>query len=403
LTRVLFLTESFHPVLGGGENHIRLLGSRLAADGRKVLVLTRRGDPAWPSEEVLDGIRIVRVAPSGPGRRGKYLMVPAVFRALWRHRRDYDVIVVRGGRVLGLPAVAAARCLGKRVVLQPEVTGEFSGEIYTWGTPLHRSWIRAGLRPLVGLRNLVLRRGDAFVAISSAIGREMAAAGVASERIVIIPHGVDTGRFRPADAEEKIALRKRLGLADGSAWVVFTGRLLRGKGIEVLLEAFRQVAASRPGVRLLIVGSGEGQALSVEEAVRASVAAGPLAGFVVFTGRVDDVEDYLRASDVFAFPSFFEAMPLSVLEAAACGLACVATAVGGIVDVLEDGRSGVLVQPGDASGLSAAIVALLGDAEQRRSLGTAARECIEARFDLDRSVERYRAVLEGVVAKGRAA
>ncbi len=96
-------------------------------------------------------------------------------------------------------------------------------------------------------------------------------------------------------------------------------------------------------------------------------------------------------------------MPLSVLEAAASGLACVATAVGGVVDVLENGRSGILVRPGDAPGLSAALVALLGDPEQRRSLGTAARERIEAHFDLDRSVERYRAVLDGAIPKGRAA
>lgn len=403
MNRVLFLTESFHPVLGGGESHIRLLGSRLAAEGRKVLVLTRRGDAGWPCEEVLDGIRILRVAPSGPGRRGKYLMVPGALRALARHRADYDVVVVRGGRVLGVPGVAAARRLGKRVVLQPEVSGEFSGEIHTWGTAFHRSWIRAGLRPFVALRNLALRRADAFVAISRAIGTEMATAGVPTERIALIPHGVDTRRFRPATAEERTALRRRLGLPENEALVIFTGRLLRGKGIEVLLDAFQEVVATQRGRRLVVVGSGEGQALSVEDSIRARVASGPLAGSVTFAGRVENVEDYLRASDVFAFPSFFEAMPLSVLEAAACGLACVASAVGGIVDVIEDGRSGVLVEPGDSRGLWGAIGALLADEERRRALGSAARERARGLFDLDRSLDRYRAMLDGLIPTGRAA
>src|SRR5262249_24155404 len=133
LTRVLFLTESFHPVLGGGEAHIRELGSRLVASGVGATVITRRGEEAWPPLEELDGIRVVRVPPSGPGRTGKYLMVPAAMRALRRERSRYDVLVVRGTRVLGLPGLAAARLLGKSVVLQPELNGELSGEAYTWG------------------------------------------------------------------------------------------------------------------------------------------------------------------------------------------------------------------------------------------------------------------------------
>jgi glycosyltransferase involved in cell wall biosynthesis len=403
LTRVLFLTESFHPVLGGGESHIRLLGTRLAAEGRKVLVVTRRGDPAWAHEEVLEGVRILRVPPTGPGRRGKYAMVPGVLSALGRHRDEYDVIVVRGGRVLGLPAVVAARWLHKRVVLQPEVTGELSGDIYTWGTAFHRSWVRAALKPVVALRNIALRRADAFVAISSRIAEEMREAGVAQERIAVLPHGVDTVRFRPASAEEKAALRRDLGFPEDATLVVFTGRLLRGKGIEVLLDAFQEVAAVRPESHLVLVGSGEGQALSVEKALRARVAAGPLADRVTFAGRVGNVEDHLRAADVFAFPSFFEAMPLSVLEAAACGLACVASAIGGILDVIEDGRSGLLLPPGDSRRLAGALETLLGDAGRRRSLGAAARERILAIFDLDRSIEGYRRLFDGLTPMGRPA
>ena len=82
MTRVLFLTESFHPVLGGGEGHVRDLSRRLAASGMPATVVTRRGDRAWPARETMDGVRIVRVPPAGPGRSGKYAMVPAALLAL---------------------------------------------------------------------------------------------------------------------------------------------------------------------------------------------------------------------------------------------------------------------------------------------------------------------------------
>ena len=115
-------------------------------------MVTRRGEAAWPAEDTLEGMRIVRVAPSGPGRAGKYRMVPHALAALHRLRAAYDVLVVRGTRVLGLPGVVAARAAGKRVILQPEVNGEMSGEVYTWGqpfagTPLDRRDSRRHPRP----------------------------------------------------------------------------------------------------------------------------------------------------------------------------------------------------------------------------------------------------------------
>src|SRR5262249_20864973 len=119
LTRVLFLCESFHPVLGGGEGHLRALGRALARAGAAVTVLTRRSEAVWPAEESLDGMSVVRVPPPGPARTGKYRMVPHAMAALVRLRGAYDVLIVRGTRVLGLPGLLAARAHGKRVILQP--------------------------------------------------------------------------------------------------------------------------------------------------------------------------------------------------------------------------------------------------------------------------------------------
>ena len=399
MTAVLFLTESFHPVLGGGEQHILRLGRALAGSGMPATVVTRRGDAGWAADETIDGIRVVRVGRPGPARRGKYAMVPAAIAALRRLRDRYDVLVVRGTRVLGLPGLVAARALGKGVVLQAEVNGEMTGEVYTWGTAFDRGFRRRAIFAGVAGRNLLLRDGDAFVAMSRAIHGEFFTAGVPPQKIALIAHGVDTDRFRPATPDERVALRQRLGLPVDGRIIIYTGRLLRGKGLEALITAFRLIAAAAPAAHLVIVGSGEGQSLSVEPDLKAAAEAAALAGRVTFAGRVDAVEDWLRASDVFAFPSIFEALGIALVEAAACGLPAVASRTGGIVDVVEDGRSGVLVPTGDIAALWTALHRLVEQPDLAREMGVAARAVALARFDERDAVSRYRALFREVAGR----
>ena len=400
MTRVLFLTESFHPVLGGGERHVRDLATRLAASGMEATVVTRCGDPAWPREERLDGVRVLRVPPSGPGRRGKYLMVPAALAALRRECRQQDLLVVRGTRVLGLPGLLAARWLGRAVVLQPEVNGELSGEVYTWGTRVERGRVAAAIRSGARWRNRLLADADAFVAMSRQIEREMLDAGLRRKKVVYIPHGVDTERFRPVPPAQRESLRQCLGLPQGARIAVYTGRLLRGKGLETLVEAFSAVAREDPQVHLVLVGSGQGQSLSIEHELSERIPQAGLAGRATLTGRVENVEHYLQAADVFVFPSVFEALGISLIEAAACGLPCVGARTGGIVDVIEHERSGLLFGPGDSSALAACLRTTLGDGGLRRAMGSRARALAQARFDVVDSLDRYRALFQELAGAG---
>jgi glycosyltransferase involved in cell wall biosynthesis len=330
-------------------------------------------------------------------------MVPHALAALFRLRRSFDVLIVRGTRVLGLPGVTFARAAGKRVILQPEVNGEMSGEVYTWGQPYAGTALDRAIRAGTGARNLLLRDADAFVAMSRLIRDEFLARGVPAEKVAHIPHGVDIVRFHPPSAGERAAARARLGLPADAGVIAYTGRLLRGKGLEDLIAAFAKVAADVPSAHLLIVGSGAGQALSVEEDLRATVLREGLAGRVTFTGRLDDVAEALRAADAFAFPSVYAALGLSLIEAAATGLPAVGARTGGIVDVIEDGASGWLVAPGDVTELAARLRALLLDAAARARLGARGRAIAEARFDEGQALVRYRALLGEVAGRGAAA
>ncbi len=400
MTRVLFIAESFPPVLGGGERHLCDLSRALTRRGLGASVITRRSWAELPQRETMDDTEVVRIAPSGPARVGKYLMLPGVVREILRRRSAYDIVVVRGTRVLGLPGLVAARLARRPIVMQPEVNGELSGEVYSFGRRLGvaTTWM---VRGATAVRNRWLRDADGFVAMSRAIASEMTEAGVEPRRVHLIPHGVDTERFSPADAGQRLASRQQLQIPETARVVIYTGRLLQGKGLERLVDAFASLLLSRPDVRLLIVGSGAGQAISVETELKRRVSTAGLHDRVNFTGRVEDVRAYLHAADVFAFPSEFEALGLSLLEAGACGLPSVGTRTGGIVDVIDDGATGLLFEAGVPRDLARCLGKLLDAPELRARMGAAARARIVERFDADASVARYQSLFQELTSGPR--
>jgi glycosyltransferase involved in cell wall biosynthesis len=378
--RICLLTESFHPRIGGGETHARLLSAALLARGLPVFVLTQRRERGWPRHDRVDGVAVRRVGPPGFPRLGKFLMLPAALLQLLRRRRDYEVIYVCGLRTLAPVAVLAARLSGARCVVRAESCDELAAADTLAATP--EGLARRTVRALLGLRNALILRADRFLSISRAITREFLECGVPPERLVAIPNGVDVARFTPPKPGEAAALRARLGLpADGFLWV-YTGKLNRGKGLEMLLRAWQRLASRHPRLHLVLVGSGAGQFLSCEAALRRFVTDHGLASRVTFTGAVANVEDYLRAADLFVLPSDSEALPMALIEAMACGLPVVATRVGGIPDVVEDGVDGRLIEAGDEAALAAAIEGLLADPAARAALARAARAKAEAGFSI---------------------
>jgi glycosyltransferase involved in cell wall biosynthesis len=165
------------------------------------------------------------------------------------------------------------------------------------------------------------------------------------------------------------------------------GRLCEIKRQDLLLRAFGQVralGAEAAQTHLLIVG--DGPALGE---LRALTAALDLVPWVHFAGYQPAPERYYGAMDVFALTSRSEGMPLSVLEAWAAGLPVVATRVGGLPELVDDGRTGILVEFGDEAALAGALGGLIADRARARWLGAAGREQVEARFSLERMAEAY--------------
>lgn len=348
--RVAFVITSFHPIVGGGETHALLLSREWRRQGAEVFVLTRRTTPELARRETVQGVPVVRVAPAHFRRWGKYLMLVPVLLHLIRHRREHDLILVSGLRILGVAGMLAARLLGKPCVLRAASCGELSGG-FIWDSPhgarIRLSAVRAAIRGMLTLRNRLLLRADGFLAISGAIAEEYRACGVPEEKIQVINNGTDTDRFQPLAAGARAALRRQLGLPPEGRLFAYAGKLNRGKGLEFLLRVWQRFTPEHPDAHLVLIGSGGLQFLSCEASLREFVAAAELGGRVTFTGYVENVDEYLQGADVFVFPSENESLSNALIEAAACALPCVASRVGGIPDTIGDRENGRLLPPGD--------------------------------------------------------
>lgn len=196
----------------------------------------------------------------------------------------------------------------------------------------------------------------------------------------VIPNGVDTSVFTPGPMQDA---RERLGLPTDRTIVLFAARALHEnpfKDYRTLLEALPQIA-ERSSTPLLMV------ALGADEP--AQNVGGAEVRFVPFTPDPEVVADYYRASDVYVHPALAENLPLTVIEAMACGVPVVASSVGGVPEIVVDGETGVLVEVRDAAALAGAVAALLGDHTRSHAYARAGAARVRERFTLERQADSY--------------
>lgn len=229
------------------------------------------------------------------------------------------------------------------------------------------------------LRALAYRLTDRWCALTTHVseaGRQsMVESGAApAGRVIVIPNGIDTNRFRPDDALRERS-RRNLGLGSEDVLVLNVGRLVPEKDQCMLIDAFREVALRRPQARLMIAGDGP-----LRPALAARIAQYGLEPVVTLAGARNDVPDLLRAADVFVLSSRIEGMPLAVGEALASGLPVVATAAAGVAELA--GSAAVITPVGDAAALARALTAAIGQLPGTQAERDQRREQIVSRFDL---------------------
>ncbi len=374
LPQVALVSHYYYPYPGGGaERQAQRIAETLAAQGWRMSVLTRRL-LGMQRRETINGVRVRRIWTSElhgpqsaflalglllvllPGPRGQVVHLNEMYR---------DIV----------PALLARRLRRCPIVIRVACGGAY-GDV-----------ARLQVIPAGKLMLRLARRADAIISLSAQITSELVEHGFQRERIVEIPNGVDTHRFTPATASERLELRRALGLPQQGPLVIFVGRLQSQKGVETLLRAWKDVQPSHPSAHLLLVGQGPERAKLEKLAADLELDAA-----IHFLGQLEPVLPYLRASDVFVLPSFFEGLSNALLEAMACGLPVVTTNIGGTAEVIRPTVDGLLVEPGDAPALAASLRQVLGDTTLAQRLGAEARRRVEDDYTAERSLARYAAL-----------
>ena len=267
------------------------------------------------------------------------------------------------------------------------------GSLAAWivGVP-HRVYTLRGLKleSAAGWKRAVLLWSERIAALSAhvvlcnsaSLRMEAIALGVAKEAKLVVlgdgsSNGVDTERFRPGPSD----VRMRLDIPANDLVVGFVGRLTFDKGIPELLEAFEQILVRHPTCWLLLVGWFDEAEDALSLRCRAQIADHPR---IRHTGFVADAAEYYRAMDILILPTHREGFPNVVLEAAASGLPVITTESTGARDAVLAEVTGLLVPPGYPEAIAEAAFVLLGSAERRAKMGSAAREWVKERFSNER-------------------
>jgi glycosyltransferase involved in cell wall biosynthesis len=237
--------------------------------------------------------------------------------------------------------------------------------------------------------SFVIRYFSRVIAVSDGIKKEMLKYGVPKEKIRVIDNGIDITRFRDTIFPE--AVKEEFGLKKEVTIIGTIGNLGPEKGHVYLLQAARGIVNNFKSAKFFFIGDGPLRGYLEDEATQLGIGDN-----VIFTGFRTDIPDLLSIMDIFVLPSVKEGLPMVLLEAMAAKKAVVATRVGAIPKVIDNGN-GILVEPRDAAGLQEAIVSLLMDEEKRRKYASAGYETVRMQFSSQRMSSEYFDLYRGLL------
>jgi glycosyltransferase involved in cell wall biosynthesis len=389
--KVLMVISQFYPIIGGAERQAQLLAGKLIEKGLEVRVVTGWWRFRTATKEIIDGVQLVRnfsfwgmwgIKGLRPLGVLTYMVTLGVY--LLYHKREYDLIHVHQALYPAFVSIVIGKqLLNKPVIVKTASSGMTSDIRQLRGYPLGDFQLRH-----------LIKQMEVLVANSKAGGEEFNDIGFPESQIEYIPNGVNL----PQDRKANYGQMKR---------VITTSRLSKEKGIDILLRAWARVMRKEKGLKLIILGDGflerELKSLSESLGVMESVA---------FMGMIQNVMEYVKNADLFVLPSRTEGLSNALLEAMSCGLPCIATNVGGNIELIAEddqkkimpgefyiAKKGLLVNPEDVEGISEAMLYLIRNGMKREELGNQARLSIQQNYSIDLIADNYIELYERMMGR----
>lgn len=365
---IALMTETTGP--GGLETMLITLAGELRERGHEVVPLIPSRPRGWLAESLEGAGFDVEFYPNPPGWSSALGSLGVILSILRRRR----VQILHGhdfmASVLGTAAALAARI--------PSLVTLHGSTYYS------DRWHR---RSLLGW---AARRSSNVVTVSGELGRRLAAdLSLPEGHVDVVPNGT---RLRKGCRSRG---REILGLGPDDLGILAVGRIVPLKGLDVLVRALPLLGPGAERVRVAVAGAGP--ALEDLESMGPTLPGGRR---IQYLGMREDVEDLMAGADIFVMPSRNEALPMALIEAMGAGLPVVASGVGGIPEVVENGREGWLVEPDDPRALAAALSSLIGDGELRDRFGEGGRRRVLERFTSTRMTEDYERLFQRAVSAG---
>ena len=348
------------------ENHAKLL----IEDGNSVYVMTKKNRLETKGRERIDNIDVVRL-------HDPFRWLECAIRLFSSHSNT-DCIYI-----LGTPKFSVWTILIAKYIQHIPTTLVLTSKVEIFDSS--KGW-----------RNKIFGQCDQYIAISQEIAQGLQEkVGIEKGKIHVLPQGVDTvNRFYPVNSDKKRKLRETYKLPEGCPIILFCARIVPNKGIKVMLQAWKIVHKQVPEAKLLVVGGGLKELVS-----EIKIAGKQEDNSIIVTGEVDKTDDYYKMSDLYFFPSEFEGLSTTLMEAISSGLPCVASKIGGNEDLVLPSKSGVLVDKFDYQTFAKEIIRLLRDPKQRAICGESGRAYATSHLDCHKLLKTLENILSNKTAK----
>lgn len=362
------LTDYFYPHVGGVEKILLDLCLRLVSNGHEVCVFTLN-IPRTKDVEIFKGIKIIR-ANAIELTRLTGLQSAVSIKAWFKMRetiRDFNPDIIHAHHQLFFTTLIGM--LLKKQFHIRTITTLHLGSIDTI-TGIKGRVIKA-IEKKMG--RIINNNSNLVTALSNNIREHGIKIGIDSKKFQVIPNAVDISYFK---MPRSYSMKPRK--------VVFIGRLISTKGPQILIEAARLVTKKIPDVKFFIIGDGP-----LRKKLEKSAKENNLSKNVIFLGKVADIRNMMKESDVYVRPSIMDGMPIGILEAQAAGLPVIATNVAGTPEIIIHGKTGHLVKSGDAIELANAILDLLSNQNYLENIAQNGLNLVTSKFDWDNIYKSY--------------